>query len=203
MTFKTIEYFKNIKNKPLLSLIYIFLFFPLFMGIVMNKSYSISKSEIFLNIFIIIITTLSFSAIIAVYYYNFIIKKELNLAKYESSNHLFRIFMCYFYIIFIFANLFYMAQYAQNINNELTNSYTKTYFRFNDDIKFSLSNLELFADCLYLSITTITTIGYGEVVPGHIYGKFLIAVEAMLGQIMWGLSITLWFAKKNTIPSKK
>lgn len=197
---KVIDYLKNIKNKKLLTLIYVFLFFPFFIGFIINKSYYISKSKIFLNILITIITILSFSAIISVYYYNFKIKKYLNAEKYKNSNHLFKIFICYFYIIIIFANLFYMAQYAQNINNELTNnySYTQIYFRFTKDIKISLSNIELFVDCLYLSITTITTIGYGEVIPGHIYGKFLIATEAMIGQIMWGLSITLWFAKKTS-----
>ncbi len=90
-----------------------------------------------------------------------------------------------------------MAQYAQNISSTEKVEKTNYYFNFNGDEKSIYeNNLYLFVDCIYLSITTITTIGYGEVIASHVYGKFLIAIEAMLGQIMWGLSMTLWFVKK-------
>ena len=189
-------YIKNLHDKGLLTLIYLFLFSPLFITVILNKDYSFFNPERFLNFFISIITTLSFLAIVAVYYYNFFLDKRINEQKFNQTNHLKKIFLSYIYIIFIFANLFYMAQYAQNASmvKIKNNNY---FFNFNDNKSFYMDNIHLFIDCIYLSITTITTIGYGEVVPGHVYGKFLIAIEAMLGQIMWGLSMTLWFVKKN------
>ena len=61
----------------------------------------------------------------------------------------------------------------------------------------NLQYRSLYINCIYLSITNITTIGYRENISNYAYGKFLIAIEAMIGQIMWGLSMTLWFVKKT------
>lgn len=191
---KIYNYLKNLHNKGLLLLIYLFLLSPLFITFILNKNIFFYR---FLDLFITIITALSFIAIISVYYYNFFIDKRENKTKFTQTTHLKKIFFSYLYIICIFANLFYMAQYAQNISNIEKVEKTNFYFNFNSNEKAVYKdNLYLFIDCIYLSITTITTIGYGEVIPGHVYGKFLIAIEAMLGQIMWGLSMTLWFVKK-------
>lgn len=195
MLIKIYNYIKNIKDKILLTLIYLFLFSPLFINAVLNKEYSFSNPTQFLSFFVSTITVLSFLAIVAVYYYNFFVDKKLDQKKFDQTTHLKKIFFSYIYIIFIFANLFYMAQYAQNVSMHKIqeNNY---FFNFNNT-SLNKDNIHLFIDCIYLSITTITTIGYGEVVPGHVYGKFLIAIEAMLGQIMWGLSMSLWFVRRN------
>ena len=192
---KLFENFKRTKNKLVLSIIYLFLFSPIFITFIFNKINNFGNTELFLKIFIPIITILSFLAMIAVYYYNFFIKKQINPIKFNSSTHLLKIFICYVYIIFIFANLYYMAQYAQNIvigENDLNDKF----FNFTKkDTPFYTGNAVLFGNCLYLSITTITTIGYGDVISNYIYGRFLIAIEAILGQILWGLSMALWFIK--------
>ena len=118
--------------------------------------------------------------------------------KFAQTSHLKKIFISYVYIIFIFANLFYMTQYMQNIST-IKNIDNTSYFNFEHANKNNyVNNFNLYVDCVYLSITTITTIGYGEVISNYSYGKFLIAVEAMIGQIIWGLSMTLWFVKKDT-----
>lgn len=192
---KLIENFKKTKNKLVLSIIYLFLFSPIFITFIFNKINNFGNTELFLKIFIPIITILSFLAMIAVYYYNFFIKKQINPVKFNNSTHLLKIFICYVYIIFIFANLYYMAQYAQNIVIG-ENGLNDKFFNFTKkDTPFYTGNAVLFGNCLYLSITTITTIGYGDVISNYIYGRFLIAIEAMLGQILWGLSMALWFIK--------
>lgn len=190
-------YIKNLHDKGLLTLVYLFLFSPIFITLILNKDYSFSNPQKFLAFFVSIITILSFVAIVAVYYYNFFLDKKINRESFNRTTHLKKIFLSYVYIIFIFANLFYMAQYAQNVsvNKTQQDSY---YFNFNKNNNLPYTNnIHLFVDCVYLSITTITTIGYGDVIAEHVYGKFLIAIEAMLGQIMWGLSMTLWFVKRN------
>lgn len=189
------RHFKNINNKGILFLIYLFLFSPIFITYIINKDTVFYNSKLFLYIFALIMTILSFLAIIAVYYYNFFIYKKIHQNKFVQTNHLKKIFFSYIYIIFIFANLFYMTQYIQSVSIKINK---EDYFNFNHSNKLNYANnLNLYTDCVYLSITTITTIGYGEVISNNVYGKFLIAVEAMLGQIMWGLSMTLWFAKRN------
>lgn len=193
--FKLFENFKKAKNKLVLSIIYLFLFSPIFITFILNRINNFSNPILFLKFFIFIITILSFVSMVVVYYYNFFIKKQINPIKFNNGTHLLKIFICYLYIIFIFANLYYMAQYAQNIVIG-ENGLTDKFFNFaKKDNPFYTGNAILFANCLYLSITTITTIGYGDVISSHIYGKFLIAIEAMLGQILWGLSMALWFIK--------
>ncbi len=86
-----------------------------------------------------------------------------------------------------------MTQYMQNISTNLHTS-NNAYFNFKSEY---VNNIDLYVNCIYLSITNITTIGYGENISNYAYGKFLIAIEAMIGQIMWGLSMTLWFVGKN------
>ena len=200
MISKIYNNFRNIHNKTIFFLIYLFLFSPIFITYAINQDTTFKKPEQFLFIFVAIVTLLSFLAIILVYYYNFFIYKRMHENKFAQTSHLKKIFISYIYIIFIFANLFYMTQYMQNIST--TKNIEKeniSYFNFERANKNNyINNFNLYVDCVYLSITTITTIGYGEVISNYTYGKFLIAVEAMIGQIMWGLSMTLWFVKKNT-----
>lgn len=189
---------KNIHNKSIFFLIYLFLFSPIFITYAINQDTIFKKPEQFLFIFVTIVTILSFLAIILVYYYNFFIYKRIHENKFAQTSHLKKIFISYIYIIFIFANLFYMTQYMQNISTT-KNIENTSYFNFEHANKNNyVNNFNLYVDCVYLSITTITTIGYGEVISNYSYGKFLIAVEAMIGQIIWGLSMTLWFVKKDT-----
>ncbi len=185
--------FQQIHNKGIFFLIYSFLFAPFLITYAINQDTIFKNPERFLFIFVSIITILSFLAIISVYYYNFFIYKRTHKDKFAHTSHLKKIFISYFYIIFIFANLFYMTQYMQNVSTNL-NATNNSYFDFKS--KYS-SNIDLYINCIYLSITTITTIGYGENISNYAYGKLLIAIEAMIGQIMWGLSMTLWFVGKN------
>lgn len=145
-----------------------------------DKDTTFKNPEKFLFIFVSIITILSFLATISVYYYNFFIYKRTHKNKFAQTSHLKKIFISYIYIIFIFANLFYMTQYMQNVSTNL-NATNNSYFDFKS--KYS-SNIDLYINCIYLSITNITTIGYGENISNYAYGKFLIAIEAMIGQIM-------------------
>lgn len=185
--------FKDIRNKGIFFLIYSFLFSPFLITYAIDKDITFKNPEKFLFIFVSIITILSFLAIILVYYYNFFIYKRTHKNKFAQTSHLKKIFISYIYIIFIFANLFYMTQYMQNvtINRHTTDN---AYFNFKSEY---VNNIDLYVNCIYLSITNITTIGYGENISNYAYGKFLIAIEAMIGQIMWGLSMTLWFVGKN------
>lgn len=189
--------FTQIHNKIIFFIIYLFLFSPIFITYAINQDTIFNKSKQFLFIFVSVVTILSFLAIILVYYYNFFIYKRTHKNKFAQTSHLKKIFISYIYIIFIFANLFYMTQYMQNTSTS-NKTESVTYFNFKQSKETEyVNNINLYIDCIYLSITNITTIGYGEVISDCAYGKFLIAVEAMIGQIIWVLSMTLWFVRKN------
>lgn len=46
-------------------------------------------------------------------------------------------------------------------------------------------------DYLYFSVTTMTTVGYGDIVPIHFFAKMAAIVEAFLGFLMLGIFISL------------
>lgn len=60
----------------------------------------------------------------------------------------------------------------------------------------ALTNLEHFLDCIYYSIVTFTTLGYGEITPTGI-AKVIAAVEAFSGAFMMALFVAV-FGKKMT-----
>lgn len=55
-------------------------------------------------------------------------------------------------------------------------------------------------DGIYFSVVTITTLGYGDIVPGAGLGRFLVTTEALFGVIVLGLFLNaLWQAHLDTI----
>jgi hypothetical protein len=63
-----------------------------------------------------------------------------------------------------------------------------------------------FSDCLYFSVVTITTLGYGEIQPINDAGKFFASLEAIFGIIIIGLFLnSLWqsFSEKIEATQKK
>jgi len=55
--------------------------------------------------------------------------------------------------------------------------------------------LATFFDCLYFSIVTATTLGYGDLRPRPGLFYFIASAEAILGSFMWALLIVV-FARK-------
>lgn len=53
---------------------------------------------------------------------------------------------------------------------------------------------EIFLNCLYLSITTITTVGFGDVVPVSPGAKALASVEMLIGIGYMGLALGHYFS---------
>ena len=54
-----------------------------------------------------------------------------------------------------------------------------------------------YVNCLYLSAVTITTIGYGDIVPLTSLSKIFVTVEAMSGQMIMVVAIGIWFSNKE------
>jgi hypothetical protein len=48
---------------------------------------------------------------------------------------------------------------------------------------FTASNQESFSDYLFFSYTTLTTVGYGDLVPAHAVVRTVAILEALMGQI--------------------
>ncbi len=52
-----------------------------------------------------------------------------------------------------------------------------------------------FVDCLYFSVTTQTTVGYGDIVPTSFLGKTCSIVQCAFGYLYLGFLISLFTAK--------
>jgi hypothetical protein len=55
--------------------------------------------------------------------------------------------------------------------------------QFADEPFFTVANEATISSCLYFSFTTLTTVGYGDLVAGSDLGRTLAIFEALLGQI--------------------
>lgn len=61
-----------------------------------------------------------------------------------------------------------------------------------------------FLDALYLSIVTITTLGYGDITANTPWFRIVTAAEAVIGIILLGLGISaLWSEQQKSIAEKK
>ncbi len=76
----------------------------------------------------------------------------------------------YLVLVIVFGLLFYASQSSFSLDGER-------------------SNLNLF-QALYFSVVTITTLGYGEIVPVNWWGRLLVMVETLLGVFCFGLLLT-------------
>ncbi len=97
-------------------------------------------------------------------------------------------------IILIFASSYAIVQAS---SPEANFSGMPILWRANDpvDLGVHVSRLhELFFDSLYLSIMTITTVGYGDLVPISRLAKFLTAIEALAGISFVGIALGHYFS---------
>jgi len=58
------------------------------------------------------------------------------------------------------------------------------------------SNLSQFAECLYFSVVTFTTLGYGDITPAGI-GRFIAAVEAFVGSFTIALYVVVFVRRMS------
>lgn len=64
-------------------------------------------------------------------------------------------------------------------------------FKFNEEINLSLN------DFLYFSAVTITTLGYGDILPNSGGIRFLVMIETIAGVIILGLFVSQKFKELN------
>lgn len=68
-------------------------------------------------------------------------------------------------------------------------------------------NVEMyFTNSFYFSVVTITTLGYGDILPGAGYSKILVATESIIGLVLIGVFLnSLWnnFSEKEISARKK
>lgn len=59
-------------------------------------------------------------------------------------------------------------------------------------------NVNNIGDALYLSTVTVTTLGYGDIVPVHTFTKFLTGLQAVSGVVLVGLFLNSLFAERTS-----
>jgi hypothetical protein len=70
------------------------------------------------------------------------------------------------------------------------------FFYFTDmAINIPLAGFDKMVQCLYFSVVTVTTLGYGDIYPKTAFGMSLVIVEVFFGQLMFWVMMTI-LAKK-------
>jgi len=69
--------------------------------------------------------------------------------------------------------------------------------------KESFMNLNTFGDSLYFSVVTITTLGYGDILPKDNIGKFIVSMESVSGVILLGFFLISVSSKVEEDREKK
>lgn len=96
-----------------------------------------------------------------------------------------RIISISIFSIFLFACIFFMTG-LQGANNIL-------FFSTSNNLN---ENINIFLDCLYFSVVTFTTLGYGDILPLGI-SKLFAGLEALLGGFVLAIFVVV-FVKKMT-----
>ena len=60
-----------------------------------------------------------------------------------------------------------------------------------------LANVEMYLNCLYYTVVTFTTLGYGEITPPTLFTRHLASTHAFAGAFMMAMFVTV-FGKKMT-----
>lgn len=68
--------------------------------------------------------------------------------------------------------------------------------------QFPLTEVASFLDCLYFSIITQTTVGYGDIIPISVLGKTCTIVQAAFGYLYLAFLISI-FTSKTIMKSRK
>lgn len=74
--------------------------------------------------------------------------------------------------------------------------YATVYFSINDQIGFSNGEAHGPIDCLYFSMVTFSTLGYGDVLPKSSLARLLCGSEALIGAFTMGL-VVAGFSNRN------
>ncbi|WP_230850937.1 potassium channel family protein, partial [Bacteroides fragilis] len=65
------------------------------------------------------------------------------------------------------------------------------------------SDLENWWDCLYFSMVTITTLGFGDIAPITTLGRLLVAIETVSGVLFIGLFLNALSLQQSKIISEE
>lgn len=74
--------------------------------------------------------------------------------------------------------------------------YTAIFYAISDQINFGEGGLKGIADCLYFSIVTFSTLGYGDILPKTSMARLLCGSEALMGAFTMGL-VVAGFSNRN------
>jgi hypothetical protein len=112
------------------------------------------------------------------------------------------IITAYFSIIILFGAVYYSMALAGDYDNlsysvdRAFNGMDQSLFALeNKEITFQLENRALVAlDSLYLSVVTITTVGFGDITPNQWYSKIAVMIEALTGTTLLVLALGMVFS---------
>ena len=137
-----------------------------------------------------------------------------------AVNKLRSIVVAYGLLIFLFANCYYCihtmhgfemalhkAYPADKITVEIEEPYSGKIAqawialpadaRDNDDRVQPSNQVRVYFDCLYLSVATITTTGYGDITPLTMSPRLISCLEMLSGQTIVVLALGMWFSSRQ------
>ncbi len=133
--------------------------------------------------------------------YTKLIFNELLIGYGEKPSNCLKISI---FIIFFFS-FFYMFAGLGFASQDSSISSTKEIINYNIDIYYFIKNIfnpnyywqcfKDFSNFLYFSVVTFTTVGYGDITPINSIGRFLSALEMLLGVTFIGAWVATFFRK--------
>jgi len=137
-----------------------------------------------------------------------------------AVNKLRSIVVSYVLLIFVFANCYYCihamhgfelalhAAYPETIQvveqeNPYTGKISQAWIAVpptaavKDDRVIPADQTRVYFDCLYLSISTITTTGYGDITPLTTLTRLISCLEMLSGQTIVVLALGMWFSSRR------
>ncbi|MFA6075593.1 MAG: potassium channel family protein [Negativicutes bacterium] len=137
-----------------------------------------------------------------------------------TFNKMRSIVVAYALLIFLFANCYYCIHTMHSFELALQKAYPTEQLAAEQEDPFTgkisqtwralppvtqndgdrvvpSSQIRVYFDCLYLSIATITTTGYGDITPLTMLTRLICCLEMLSGQTIVVLALGMWFSSRR------
>ena len=210
--FRDLYDYQKFGIRPWLVIYFLAIALPFVMIALFSFAHTGKKFSIFLDITLIVIGTYSLlSTIVAIIQLFWTTVKAPEL----TSEKLFRLLLTYFYMLFAFAGIYMVIYFNSDYDlvqleashlSSVSSSTTPKHLAISgvdlrlwsmpgpelglDTPQFHWTHLPwIYIDMLYFSMTTLTTLGFGDIVAKDPFVKIIVMFEAIFGNLLLVLGV--------------